>query len=237
MPPKKSGQMSVERAIVFDAGSLISFSMNGITDLIIDLKKIFKGKFLITREVKKEVVDTPLKIRKFRLEALKIRELLEEGILELPSALGISDEDVSRRTEEILELANTSYLANGKPLHLVDLGESSCLALSKILDERGIKNVLAIDERTTRSLVEDHENQKHFLEKKLHVRISLDEEKVDFFSGFKIIRSAELVYVAYKKGLVKMKDQGNVLDALLYAVKFKGASISENEIEEIKRIK
>ena len=38
-----------------------------------------------------------------------------------------------------------------------------------------------------------------------------------------------------QKGLVNLSD-GNVLDALLYAVKFKGCSISDDEIREIKKL-
>ena len=115
-------------------------------------------------------------------------------------------------------------------------GEASSLALGKILNERKIKNVIVIDERTTRILVEKPENLKKFLEKKLHVKIRLIRENLKLFKDFRIIRSAELVYVAYKKGLIKLKD-GNVLSNLLYAVKFKGAAISGDEIEEIKRIR
>src|SRR3989338_11634194 len=225
----------IEKAIIFDSGVLISFSMNGVTDLIKSLKEIFNGKFLITSEVKKEVIDTPLRIKKFELEALKIKQLLDDGVLEMPSSLGITDSEISKKGTEILNTANSFFIGNKREIHLLDAGESSSLALSRILTERGVKNVLAIDERTTRMIVEKHENLKDFLEKKLHVRINVNHESLSFFSGFKIIRSTELAYVAYKKGLVKLGDK-NVLDALLYAMKFKGASISGEEIEEIKRL-
>ena len=109
------------------------------------------------------------------------------------------------------------------------------MALGKILNEKNIVNVIAIDERTTRMLSERPENLKKLLEKKLHTKVSYKKERVKFFSDFKIIRSAELVYIAYKKGLVNLSD-GNVLDALLYAVKFKGCSISDDEIREIKKL-
>ena len=81
----------IERAIIFDSGALISFSMNGITMILKELKDVFNGKFLITPEVKKEVIDVPLKIKKFELEALKIKEMLDDGVLEMPFSLGISD--------------------------------------------------------------------------------------------------------------------------------------------------
>jgi len=225
-----------QKAIVFDSGTLISFSMNGTTDLIEKLKGIFKGKFLITSEVKKEVIDTPLRIKKFELEALKIKQLLDDKVLEMPSSLGIADPEITIKTNEILNMANSFFIGNGREIHLLDSGESSCLALSRILTEKRIKNILAVDERTTRMIVEKHENLKEFLEKKLHVKIKINHDSLKFFHGFKIVRSAELAYVAYKKGLVKIRNE-NVLDALLYAMKFKGAAISGEEIEEMKRLK
>jgi hypothetical protein len=232
---QKSPSSSTSKAIVFDSGTLISFSMNGLTDLIKDLKGIFKGKFLITAEVKREVIDTPLRIKNYELEALKIKQLLDQGTLEMPSSLGIKDEEITGKTNKILDVANTFFVGNGRDIHLLDVGEASALALSRILTEKGIKNILAIDERTTRMIVEKHENLRNFLEKKIHVRIKVNHENLKFFDGFRIVRSAELAYVAYKKGLVKIKDK-SVLDALLYAMKFKGAAISGDEIEEIKRL-
>lgn len=224
-----------EKAIIFDSGALISFSMNGITRLIKDLKKVFKGKFLITTQVKKEVIDTPLNIKRFQLEAMKTNSLLEEGILELPSSLGINNSEIETKTKNFLEIANSTFIGNGKDIHIMDLGEASCLALSKILTEKGIQNVIAIDERTTRVLAEKPENLKNFLEKKLHVKLKVKDEKFEHFKNFKIIRSPELIYIAYKKNLIKLKGK-NKLDSLLHAMKFKGASITNGEIEEIKRI-
>lgn len=226
---------NTQRAIVFDSGALISFSMNGITNIIKRLKKIFKGKFLITPNVKKEIIDTPMKIRRFRLEALKLKQLLDEGVLELPSSLKINDSEITKKTNEILDVANSTFNGEGKNIHIMHTGEASSLALGKILNERKIKNVIVIDERTTRILAEKPENLKKFLRKKLHVEIKIRMENLSLFKDFRIIRSTELVYVAYKKGLIKLKD-GNVLNTLLYAMKFKGAAISGDEIEQIKRI-
>jgi len=237
MMPKTNKETSSgqSKAIIFDSGALISFSMNGITDIIKRLKEIFKGTFLITSEVKKEIIDTPMKIKRFGLEALKLKHLLDEGVLELPSSLGIKDSEITKKTNEILNVANATFNGEGKDIHIMDTGEASSLALGKILNERKIKNVIVIDERTTRILVEKPENLKKFLEKKLHVKIRLVRENLKLFKDFRIIRSAELVYVAHKKGLIKLKD-GNVLSNLLYAVKFKGAAISGDEIEEIKKL-
>ena len=93
----------IQKAIIFDSGSLISLSMAGLFDELIGLKKIFKGKFLITKEIKGEIIDKPMNIKKYELEALRLKELLDSGILEMPSSLKISDAEISKKTYEILE--------------------------------------------------------------------------------------------------------------------------------------
>lgn len=229
-PSPKTG-----KAIIFDSGTLISFSMNGLLDVLKDLKGIFNGKFLITEGVKKEVIDKPLTIKRFELEALKIKQLLGEGVLELPDSVGIGNDEINRGAEEILDVANKTFIGGGKDITIIHFGEAESLSLSKILTKKGIDNVIAIDERTTRVLVEKPENLKKILGKKLHIQINSKNENYNFFKGYKIIRSPELAYVAYKKGLVKIQDP-MLLDALLYAMKFKGAAISGDEIREILRI-
>jgi hypothetical protein len=225
-----------EKILIFDASSLISFAMNGLLPELKELKKIFPGKFIIPQEVKQEAIEKPLTIKRFELEALKLKELLDEGILELPESLNIKDEEIARQTKDMLNLANSTFLENGKKeIHLIDLGETACLVLSRILTNKKIPNILVIDERTTRMLSEKPQNLKKLLQKKLHVRVDIKKEKLKQFKGFKIVRSCELIYIAYKKNLIKTKDK-KILDALLYALKYKGCAISTEEIELIKKL-
>ena len=237
MKQKKIEKKYAEKAIIFDSGALISFSMNGVLDIIKNLKSIFHGKFLITSQVKREVIDTPLNIRKFELEALKIRQLLNDHVLDMPSSLGIKDSEINEGCNRVMNTANSTFSGREKDIHIVDLGEASCIALSKILTEKGMENVIAIDERTTRLLVEKPENLKNIFQDRMETRISIRNQNLKEFKDFKIIRSPELAYVAYKKGLVGLAGDGMVLDALLYSLKFKGAAISGDEIAEIERMK
>jgi len=225
-----------QKALIFDASSIISFTMTGLFDEIRKLKSIFKGKFLITNGVKREVIDNPIKIKRFKFEALKVKQLLEEKVFEMPSSIGIKDEELLKRGQEMLKIANSTFVSKIKKIHLIHLGEASCLALSEMLNKKGIRNVLVVDERTTRMLVERPENLKNLLEKKLHVNIKIDERNIKSFRGFKIIRSPELAYVLWKKSLMKLKGI-DILEGLLYALKFKGASISHDEIREITSLK
>jgi hypothetical protein len=235
MPRRFLKRAKMKKAIIFDAGTIINFSMNSLLDLLGDLKKIFEGNFLITEDIEYEVVTRPIKVKRFELSALRVKQLIKDNVLELPYAYGIRKQEVEKRTQEFMDIANKTFIARGKYLHLIDLGEASCLALSEILSRKGVKNVIAIDERTTRMLCENPENIRKLLESKLHTKIKAKQQNFFEFEKFKMIRSTELAYIAYKNNLVNFGN-GNLLDALLYAVKYKGCSISIDEIEQLKRM-
>ncbi len=223
------------KAIIFDSSTLINFVMNGLEGMLVSLKKEFSGKFIITRYVKFETFDRPINNKQFELGALKILHLLNSKVLEMPESLGISENNLRERTKNILGKANRTFSARGEFMHIIDEGEASCLALSLLAEEKGIKNVIAIDERTTRMLGEKPENLQKLFEKKFHMDIKLFKDNIPEISSVKFIRSSELAYVAWKKKIIELED-GKVLDALLYATKFKGSAISQKEIEEIKRL-
>ena len=187
-----------DKAIIFDASTLITFSMNGLWSEFRALKESFKGHFIITNEVKSEIIDRPIKTKKFELEALKLQKLFNDKILELPEDLGVRGEEVTKKSKELLDIANSTFQASSGNIKLIDMGETSCLTLSKILDQKNIKNVIAVDERTIRMLGEKPENLKNLFQKKLKTRITPNPKNYDKFQGFKFIRSAELVYIAYK---------------------------------------
>ena len=132
--------------------------------------------------------------------------------------------------------ANKILWARGQPVHQIERGESTCLALYNMLrdNKRIDKMALAVDERTTRMLVEKPENLRKLMESKLHTIIDMKTVPEEF-QDMVFIRSAEIVYIAYKKNLVNLKN-GQVLDALLYASKFAGCSITIEEIEEMKKL-
>lgn len=151
---------SQSKAIIFDASTIISFAMNGLFEELRKLKEIFNGKFIITWEVKREIIDRPITKKRFELEALKLRKLFNDKILELPDCLGVKENQIVERTIDILDVANNTFESHGKKIHIIDKGEAACLALSKILVGKGIDNVIAVDERTTRVLVEKPEDLK-----------------------------------------------------------------------------
>ena len=208
--------------------------MNGLLYVIEELKKNFDGEFFITHEVKKEVYDNPLNIKQFELGALGINNLIVNGVIKLPEEQNISRETIAQRTRDIMEKTNHAMHADGEWIQLVSDAEISCFALALEFKEQNVDTIVAIDERTARMLAEQPENLKELMSQKLHRNIEIASKLPDI-SGISCIRSSELVYVAYKKGLVNLKHP-QTLEALLYATKFKGSSISWDEIETIKRL-
>lgn len=223
------------KVLIFDSGPLINLSMDGLLDIIPKLKEKFDGKFIVTSDVKYEVVDRPMGIPRFELGALTIGNLIEKGILELPSSLGIDEAELKQHTQQLMDMANHYLQIKGKWVSIVSAGEMSCLALSTELKKKGIDSVIAIDERTTRILGEEPANLGRLMSDKMHTHATLVAQDFTIFSNHKFIRSSELVFVAYKKGLIPIEGK-KALEALLYATKYHGAAITFEEIEELKRM-
>ena len=223
------------KVVIFDSGTLITLSMNDLLGMLVELRKNFRGKFVITKDVEDEIVKKPLTIKKYKLGAIRLRKLISDKILEFPESLGIDGSEIRKISYDILKQANSIYFSKNHPVHIIDTGEASALALSKILRDKKIDNIIAIDERTTRILCERPENLREILENKLHTKI---EERGSMDKDFKntfFIRSTELAYIAFKKGLIEDQSK-DMLDALLYSTKFKGSSVSGSEIKKMERL-
>jgi hypothetical protein len=223
------------KVLIIDSGPLINLSINGLLYLLKKMREDFDGKFIITPEVKREVYDRPINVQQFELGALRIQNLIEEGVLEFPDSLGISMDELERETYRIMDIANHSFKADDQWLNIVSKAEISCLALASILSKKGINNMVAIDERTARIMCEKPENLEKIMSRKLHKRVRLKSMSLKEFKKIRFIRSSEIVYVAHKKGLVGIKGP-KVLEALIYATKFKGSSISNDEISVLKKL-
>ena len=220
--------------LIFDAGPIISLTMNGLLPVLEKLKKEFDGEFILTPAVKKEVIDKPLKIKKFKLEALQVRELLKKGVF-TPSSKIISNQKLHKESSSILKKVNNFFKSSktGKRIKVLHEGEASCMAFSDLCS---CNNVIVIDERATRILIEAPDNLKRLLSRKLNTEVIEVSRGRNKLNQYKFIRSAELMYMAHKKGLLQEKT-GEFLDAVLFALKFKGTAISSMEIDEIKKMR
>jgi len=222
--------------LIFDSGPLINFSMNGLLDLLEELKLAFKGEFLITKEVKEEIIDHPKTIQRFKLGALRLQALFKRGIIKHADITQNEVDELKTIRNNLMQTANTLFKTKKRDVHLIDKGECAALALSIIMKRKVNLDVpIVIDERTTRMLCEKPENLRKLMEKKLHTSIKANTKNYDSFKGFKIIRSTELAFIANKKNLLKMQDP-KVLEAVLYGLKFKGCSISEKEVKDMIRM-
>ena len=221
------------RYLIFDAGPLINFSMNGLLDSLEKLKQNFKGEFLITKEVKKEIIDHPKTVKRFELGAIRLEQLYNKGVFKLADINQEEVDELRRLRDNFLQKANSMFKTKKRDVHLLDKGECAALALSTILKRKNNEDVpLVIDERTTRILCENPENLKKLMEKKLHTSIKANTSSYDLFKGFKIIRSTELAYMIHKRGLFKL-DHPKAFEAIVYGLKFKGCSISEKEVQAL----
>ena len=225
-------KVSSNKFLVFDTSSVITLSLNSLLYLLPLLEKRFKGRFLITDTVKEELITKPMKGKKFKLEALQILKHIERGDLEL-----FERRKIHNKAVEALKIANRIFRADDY-IKIIDLAEVESLVLASELNGTYI-----VDERTMRMLVEDVEGLKKLLERKLRRRIFLNENNLERFKGLirevKIIRSSELVYVAYSLGLLDVLDgkyKKEILDGLLWAVKLRGCSISSEEIKKIEAL-
>ena len=222
--------------LIFDAGPLINFSMNGLLDSFEKLKQTFKGEFLITKEVKKEIIDHPKTVKRFELGAIRLEQLYNKGVFKLAEINQEEVDELRRLRDNFLQKANSMFKTKKREVHLLDRGECAALALSTILKRKNNEDIpLVIDERTTRILCENPENLKKLMEKKLHTSIKANTSSYDLFKGFKIIRSTELAYMIHKKGLFKL-DHPKAFEAIVYGLKFKGCSISEKEVQALSRM-
>ena len=228
------------KAMVFDSSSIISMATNNLLDILKNLKKDYHGEFFVGNEVLKEIIDDPLKSRRFKLEAFQLADYLSEGNIKL------FNRDLEDKTNYLMALANNIFQANDHNIIILHRGEVEALALTLLIEAES----LIIDERTTRLLIEDTLKLKHLLEKKLHTKIIINKENLNYFKketkNIKILRSSELMIIAFEIGLFKDYEHGEklipenfkreLLEGILWGLRLKGCAISTEEINEALRI-
>ena len=225
------------KSIVFDSGPIISLTTNNLLWILEKLKQRFNGEFLITETIKKELVDRPLEIKRFEFEALQVLRCINKGIIRVAEK-----SQVNKTASELLELANSCFKARGSWIRIVHNGEMEGLATC--IESNA--EAFVIDERTTRILIENPKRLTNILSYKLHTNIQTNKKNLskflDLTKNIKVIRSFELVAVAYELGLLDgyLPNLPNakklLLDSILWGVKINGCSVSRKEIDEVIKI-
>ena len=136
-------------------------------------------------------------------------------------------------------LANSCFFARNTPIKIVQEGEMAALAVAMIYNAEAV----VIDERTTRMLIEDPEELANYMGNRLQTKITINRANLNQLKmrigSFKVIRSVELAMIGYELGwfdkyLTKDKNARKILiEAILWGIKIRGASISQDEIDRI----
>tara|TARA_Y100000310_G_C20621796_1_gene783734 strand:- start:709 stop:1413 length:705 start_codon:yes stop_codon:yes gene_type:complete len=223
------------KTIFFDAGPIISLVMSRLDWILPELKKHFNGKFYITPAVKVELIDRPLKIRRFGFEALQVMKHIREGTLEVYKQIP------QTRVNDLKKLANSSFRIGKKNMDIIQAGEMESVASALQIESEAV----VMDERTLRLFIENHKAMEKLLEirfKKDVIGNSTNMKKFsDQLKNVKIIRSIELVSTAYKLGILdgyipKLKTGRQMLvNSILWTTKFNGCAVTTHEIEELER--
>lgn len=212
---------------VFDSSSLIALSQTCLIDLLAGLREKMKADFLIPAVVEQEVVGRPLHIKRFELNAVRIKKAVDSGVFIVKELRSEQD------AQMISGIANNCLFVADRPIQLLQGGEISALALA--LQENA--EAFVIDERTTRMLIEAPQELLQLMQERYSQKISMQKEKVaalrSLFGGLNIIRSVELVALAAEQGLLQqvLPEGKQSLEAALYAVKYNGCAVSSREID------
>ena len=222
------------KSLVFDAGPIISLAINDLLWLLEPLKKRFKGDFYISRAIKTEIVDKPLTTKRFKFGAIKVLHYIENKTITL-----VDNREIREKTELLLELANNSFMAHAQPINIVHYGEISGIAAALFNNSEAY----IVDERTTRLLIENPNKLKNILRHTLHTDIKINHDKLRKFQeitkNIRIIRSVELVVIAYELGLLNKylanipHPKKTLLESVLWGVKLNGCAVSKRELEQI----
>lgn len=215
------------KKIICDSSSLISMSDNCLLCVLRGLKK----ELIITSGIADEIIKNPYETKKFKLKAIQLESLIKDGTITIMDHPKLKEE-----TEKVLELANSLLEIDGRKIKIIQQGEAEAIALYKLINA----DALLIDERTARHFIEDATKIKDYMESRLNRGIKINEsirkQIENKYFGIEVIRSAEIIAFAYERGQMNKCGMPSSLEAGLYAVKFSGCSITEEEIEEYKRI-
>lgn len=230
------------RAIVFDTGPIISLTINNLLWLLEELRKEYKGEFYITPAVYDELINKPLSTRKYKLEALQVLPYITKGIVKVYNNLPIIN-----IAKELDTIANNTFQVEGTYVQIVHRGEIEAVATAVFLKA----DAIAIDERTTRHLIESPERIAQHMENTMNKNVTINWENLkrvkELIGDLKVIRSVELVTIAYEKGFLNKYTENTatkivpnikqaVLEGALWGVKLNGCSVKEEEINDILRM-
>lgn len=214
---------------VIDTGTMITLSSTCLMNVFREFVKYNKLELLVSTKVSEESVWKPIGNKRFALNAARIKFAFSEKIVNVVP----SSNQVISIQQTVLNLSNRCFFTASGPVTLLQAGEAEALALAKVYGAKA----LFIDERTTRALIENPSRLKAILEKRQNQAIKVNYNNLntlrDMFSDLKMFRSVDLIALAYQQNLFdhELDHTKLELQAALYAAKFSGCAVSEQEIE------
>jgi hypothetical protein len=215
---------------VIDSGTMITFSSTCLMNVFRNFVIHNKIKLLVSNDISNESVWKPISNKRFSLNAARIKHLFNQNMVDVIN----SNNEIRSLENKILNLSNNCFYSDSGPITIIQRGEAEALALSIIFGARA----LFIDERTTRSLIENPLRLKQVLEKRQKRKVFPKQKNISefrkMFSHLKVFRSIDVIALAYEQNLFDNElDHGKLeLEAALYATKFAGCAVSEKEIIE-----
>ena len=217
------------KEVFCDSSSLISLTDACIIDTLYFLHDNYGVRFMAPPSIKMESVSNPLskEIREYYASARRIEKLIDDKILELT-------EPEEEETKKLLDIANNLFFVGWHPLELIHYGETEMIAAAKAHK----KNIILVDERTTRMLIESPMLLKEHMEMEFKTNVMIERNNMIKFSnytkGIESIRSSEIAILAYEHGYFDKYGQKKkrMIEAVLYELKYSGCAIHMSEIED-----
>jgi predicted nucleic acid-binding protein len=234
-------KLKMNKTIVFDTGPIITLTLNNLLWILKPLKEKFNGNFVICPAVFHELIQKPLMTKKYKFEALQILPYIMDKTIILKE-----DKEIIKNAHDLIKLANNCFIAKQNPINIFHEGEMQAIATALLTNAKTI----AIDERSTRLLIENPFLLQEHLQKKLHTNIQINHHNIHkikkIIGDIKVIRSFELGFIAYKLDLLnkylikeeeKLKEiddiRESVLEGMLWAIKLAGCSVKTEDIYKI----
>ncbi|MCD6434351.1 MAG: hypothetical protein J7L14_01945 [Candidatus Diapherotrites archaeon] len=219
----------MQNIVVVDSSAIITMSSTCFINVFEKLKKDWNYRFVVPESVYYETVERPLEIPRFELNAVRVKHLFDNNVLEVAK----KTTKLQKTSSEILRLANSCFSSHGKFLKVLQKADAEVLALAKELNAK----MVAVDERTARMIIENPEALRNIIEGRTHSSVELDKEQAymlkENFKDIFFIRSAELLSYAFSSRMFdEIEFSKKALEALLISAKLNGCGISFGEIDE-----
>ncbi|MFA4946319.1 MAG: hypothetical protein WC607_02130 [Candidatus Micrarchaeia archaeon] len=215
--------------IVCDSSTLISLGSTGVLDCLEFLTQKTGASFIIPPAVEREIIGHALRIDKYRFSGLRLKSLVRRGVLKV-----VALPPLTREGHRILDEANNAFKERGRAFQILQEGEAECIALLSFVPAAA----LAVDEKTTRLLLEDPAGLARVIQADAGERVEADQGALAALAKRRgntpIIRSTEILAVAVEKGFFDSfgQDKAEALKAGVNALRRAGCSISHRELDE-----